>query len=86
MLLQAGKQLEWLTGGHIRCGYHEVIYTPEVEARRNEAIKEGKIPWRVSSTLFSQIRKDVVLQPLGRFANPESQKKYPAVLAKKFVE
>ena len=24
LLLQAGKQLEWLTGGHIRAGFHEV--------------------------------------------------------------
>jgi isopenicillin N synthase-like dioxygenase len=28
LLLQAGKQFEWVTGGHISCGYHEVIYTP----------------------------------------------------------
>jgi len=27
LLLQAGKQFEWVTGGHINCGFHEVIYT-----------------------------------------------------------
>ena len=27
LLLQAGKQFEWLTGGLINCGYHEVVYT-----------------------------------------------------------
>lgn len=27
LLLQAGKQFEWVTGGYINCGYHEVIYT-----------------------------------------------------------
>lgn len=30
LLLQAGKQFEWITGGYINCGYHEVIYTEEV--------------------------------------------------------
>lgn len=24
LLLQAGKQMEWLTGGHVRAGFHEV--------------------------------------------------------------
>lgn len=31
LLLQAGKQFEYLTGGYITCGFHEVIYTKEVE-------------------------------------------------------
>ena len=61
LLLQAGKQFEWITGGYINCGYHEVIYTPQVEEKRDEAIKAGRIPWRVSSTLFSHFRGDVTL-------------------------
>ena len=67
LLLQAGKQFEWVTGGYISCGFHELIYTSEVEKKKDEAIKEGKIPWRVSSTLFSQIRGDVIMKPLGKF-------------------
>lgn len=35
LLLQAGKQFEWVTGGYINCGYHEVIYTPEVEKKKD---------------------------------------------------
>lgn len=31
LLLQAGKQFEWLTGGYINCGFHEVIYTEKVK-------------------------------------------------------
>jgi isopenicillin N synthase-like dioxygenase len=38
LLLQAGKQLEWFTGGHIKAGFHEVIYTEEVESLKNKAI------------------------------------------------
>ena len=25
LLIQAGKQLEYLTGGHVMCGFHEVV-------------------------------------------------------------
>lgn len=57
-----------LTGGHITCGFHEVIYTDQVEKARDKAIKEGRIPWRISSTLFSHIRGDVTLEPIGKFA------------------
>ena len=81
LLLQAGKQFEWVTGGYINCGYHEVIYTPEVERRKEQAIKEGKIPWRISSTLFSHFRGDVVLKPLEKFQSAEANEKYPEILA-----
>ena len=27
LLVQAGQQLEYLTGGHVKAGYHEVILT-----------------------------------------------------------
>ena len=29
LLLQAGKQLEWLTGGYITAGFHEVVVTAD---------------------------------------------------------
>ena len=53
LLLQAGKQFEWLTGGYINCGFHEVIYTDKTEEARKKLVGEGGIPWRISSTLFS---------------------------------
>jgi len=31
LLVQCGKQLEWLTGGLIKAGYHEVIHNELVE-------------------------------------------------------
>ena len=70
-----------LTGGYITCGFHEVIYTDEVEAAKNRAISQGRIPWRVSSTLFSHIRSDVILEPLGRFATEEAKTKYKPISA-----
>lgn len=36
LLLQAGKQLEWLTGGHITAGFHEVVISPETIRVINE--------------------------------------------------
>ncbi|KAL4430971.1 hypothetical protein ABPG75_006227 [Micractinium tetrahymenae] len=78
LLLQAGKQMEWLTGGVVKAGYHEVVCTEETLAAVERARAEGRPTWRVSSTVFSQIASDVVLQPLGPFAAaPRAVEAYP---------
>jgi len=65
-----------LTGGYIKAGYHEVIYTNKTHEAYQNAIKNKKIPWRVSSTLFGHIRYDVKLTPIGKFATTEALKEY----------
>jgi len=79
LLLQAGKQLEHLTGGHIKAGFHEVIYTEKTKLACEKAKAEGRIPWRISSTLFSHIRRDVMLEPVGPFATEEAKTTYPTI-------
>jgi len=81
LLLQAGIQIERLTGGYIPAGYHEVIYTDKTYESYIRAKQLGKPTWRVSSTLFSHIRYDVDLQPLGKFATREACDKYPTIKA-----
>jgi len=81
LLLQAGKQLEWLTSGVITAGFHEVVVAPETQAAIDRAQKEGRSLWRVSSTLFSHVASDKELKPLGGFASTETAKLYPNVLA-----
>jgi len=81
LLLQAGKQIEMLTGGYIPAGYHEVAYTDKTHEAHLKAKANNKITWRVSSTLFSHIRHDVDLQPLGRFSTEEARKQYPPIQA-----
>ena len=69
LLMQAGKQLEWLTGGWCMAGFHEVVVnknTREVIAKHRN---ENKSLWRVSSTLFSHLRSDEWLEPLPQFKN-----------------
>ena len=80
LFVQAGKIFEILTGGYITCGYHEVAYTEETEKAKDKAVKEGRIPWRVSSTLFIMTRGDTILEPLEKFATPETKVKYPPIL------
>jgi hypothetical protein len=90
LLLQSGAQMEYLTGGECLAGFHEVVYTKEVRdlvkkiQKENEGKdeKDKKILWRVSSTLFSQIRQDVILEPLGKYRYEASIKKYPPILTK----
>lgn len=79
LLLQAGKQFEYMTGGHVLAGFHEVVVTPAtrnvIEAKKAKA----ESLWRISSTLFSHIASDVMLQPLEKFAqaDPSCVEKYP---------
>jgi len=81
LLLQAGKQLEWITGGAITAGFHEVVVTPETLAAVEKAKLEGRPLWRISSTLFSHVSSDKELSVLPPFANEETIKKYPNILA-----
>lgn len=81
LLIQAGKQLEWLTGGRVGAGFHEVVVDDRTIEFANKAREAGRSIWRVSSTLFSHIASDQTLQPLPQFATPEKQEKYPPTKA-----
>ena len=85
-LIQAGKQLEILTGGEILCGFHEVVYTEKTKEGMLKAKDAGKSTWRVSTTLFSHLRHDVILKPLPSFENEETIKKYPPMSAYEQLE
>lgn len=99
LLLQAGMQLEYLTGGKIEAGMHEVLVTPEA-LDKVKALREGRgggrggekgdglacsSAWRVSSTVFGHVASDRVLRPLAPFDSDEASEKYPPVLAGDFV-
>jgi isopenicillin N synthase-like dioxygenase len=81
LLLQAGKQLEWLTGGKITAGFHEVVVTPETLEAVERNKKMQRPVWRVSSTLFSHMNSDKILAPIDRFATEEALLQYPPILA-----
>jgi len=81
LLIQAGKQFEWLTGGHVLAGFHEVVVSQATIDTVAKAKKEGRSCWRVSSTLFAHVASDQVLQPLGTFDTPQARIKYPPTKA-----
>jgi len=81
LLLQAGKQLEWLTGGAVMAGMHEVVCTEATCMAVERARSAGRSLWRVSSTVFSHIASDVILTPLGGFRTPDTEALYPPTLA-----
>ena len=70
LLIQSGSELEYLTGGYVQSGYHEVINTEEVQMRAKEVQSKGKMPWRISSTLFAHLRSNVELYPQGAYTTP----------------
>ncbi|XP_042479474.1 uncharacterized protein LOC122060450 [Macadamia integrifolia] len=86
LLIQTGKQLEWLTAGDCLAGMHEVVVSNRTIEAITLAQQQNRSLWRVSSTLFAQIASDAVLKPLGRFADSSIAGKYPPICAGEFVE
>ena len=76
-MIQAGKQIEYLTGGHVIAGFHEVIVSSNTKNTIDQRRAAGKSLWRVSSTLFGHLQSDQILEPLGHFKTPESSEKFP---------
>jgi len=83
LLMQAGKQLEWLTGGYIKAGFHEVVVSKNTKKVIHDKIQRGESLWRISSTFFSHIRSDTWLEPL---IDSEERPSYPRIKAGKQVQ
>ncbi|POR36364.1 Uncharacterized protein TPAR_03439 [Tolypocladium paradoxum] len=70
LLVQAGKQLEYSTGGLVKAGYHEVVVNEQtvetVERRRRECPDRPLV--RISSTLFWHLNSDFDLAPVPELA------------------
>jgi isopenicillin N synthase-like dioxygenase len=66
LLVQAGKQLEHITGGLIMAGFHEVVVneqTLDVIERRRVEVPERPLV-RISSTFFWHLSSDFDLTPI----------------------
>ena len=61
-----------MTAGHIFAGFHEVIVTEDTLQAIEKAKRQQRSLWRVSSTMFSSIRYDEMLQPLDMFKSSVS--------------
>lgn len=81
LLVQAGMQMEHLTGGVVQAGMHEVVVLPSTVAAAERQEAAGRPAWRVSSTLFSHVASNKTLRPLGPFASEEAAKRFPDTLA-----
>ncbi|KFH40616.1 hypothetical protein ACRE_086850 [Hapsidospora chrysogenum ATCC 11550] len=70
LLVQAGKQIEYITGGLIKAGYHEVVVNEAtlavVEKRKVEFPDRPLV--RISSTLFWHLNSDHDLAPVPELA------------------
>jgi len=71
LLVQAGKQLEHLSGGLVKAGFHEVVVSQStVEAIERRKISHPDRPLiRISSTFFFHLSSDFDLQPLPSLAS-----------------
>ena len=85
LLVQAGKELEWLTGGVVEAGFHEVVVDASTLAALERQRARSRPLWRISSTVFCHINSDQILRPLGPFDTPEARAKYPPTVAGDYV-
>ncbi|EJU02659.1 Clavaminate synthase-like protein [Dacryopinax primogenitus] len=75
LLVQAGRQLEHLTGGLVKAGYHEVVVN-EATLQAVERIRStGRPLIRISSTFFYHLLSDYTLAPIPQLQH-ESQTRY----------
>lgn len=70
LLVQAGKQLEHLTGGLVKAGFHEVVVTEKTQKvmQARKAAHPDRPLNRISSTFFWHLASDVDLAPLPALA------------------
>ncbi|KAH9049409.1 Clavaminate synthase-like protein [Lactarius hengduanensis] len=77
LLVQAGKQLEHLSGGLIKAGYHEVVVNEStvetIERRKSEFPDRPLI--RISSTFFWHLSSDHDLAPIPSLAKRSNDTK-----------
>lgn len=76
LLIQAGSQLEYLTANKISRGFHEVVVTEQTIAAAASSRRDGRSMWRVSSTMFTHIRSDESLAPVGKFSSSPLASQY----------
>lgn len=81
LLIQAGQQMEYVFGGHVTAGYHEVVVDASAMAAAAKAKGDGKSMWRISSTMFGTVRSDALLQPFETFQAEPNAHKYPPIKA-----
>lgn len=76
LLFQAGRQFEICTGGVVLAGFHEVVATERMRPLIEREQAQGKVPWRVSVTMFNHVASDQMLEPKGVFDTPEARELY----------
>ncbi|GJQ15470.1 hypothetical protein GpartN1_g7261.t1 [Galdieria partita] len=86
LLVQAGAQLDYLTGGYIKKGYYEIVVSEntctavKIRKERNESL------WAVHPTMYVHVEPDRVLQPVGDFSRGIQADWYPPIYAGEQVE
>jgi len=94
LLVQAGKQLEHLTGGLIKAGFHEVVVNEAtIKAMEKYKLERPTRPLiRISSTFFWHLSSDFELAPIKNLQSvavvepDEEPTEYPPMLVGQQVQ
>lgn len=67
-------------------GFHEVVINANTKKVIEDKRAKGESLWRVSSTLFSNIQSDQMLEPLAPYDTKEAKDKWPSIKAGHMVQ
>lgn len=76
LLFQVGKQAQICSGGAFHAGFHEVVANEGMQALVEAEQAAGRVPWRVSVTMFVHVASDQMLQPLAPFDSLAAREAY----------
>jgi len=74
-------QFEYLTGGIVTAGFHEVVVNDRTLESLKNAKSQNRSQWRISSTVFMHIASDSELKPLLSSDSEEVKNKFPPIFA-----
>jgi isopenicillin N synthase-like dioxygenase len=79
ILIQAGRQLEYITNGYIMAGFHEVVVENDTIVAYCKAKEENRSTTRISSTFFAHIASTNIMEVLPQFQTHDYHLSHPPI-------
>jgi len=79
VVIQAGRQLEYITNGYIMAGFHEVVIDTDTVETFNTRTTTGLSGTRISSTFFAHIASDSLMEVLPQFQTHDYLLHHPPI-------
>jgi isopenicillin N synthase-like dioxygenase len=85
VLIQAGRQLEYITNGYIMAGFHEVVVENDTIDAYYNAKEKNRSTTRISSTFFAHIASNNVMEVLPQFQTHDYLLHHPPIKESEWI-